>query len=81
MEMKPFWSCRETSRLVAEDDFACLPFGTKLALRLHLAYCRHCRRFRRQIRLLAVAARLRMKDIALGDVAAFEARLLARLKA
>lgn len=71
--MTPFWSCRETSRLLAEGE-------PSFWARLHLLYCRHCRKFRRQIRLLGAAARRRAQALALPDVVALQARLLRELR-
>ena len=49
-------SCKEVARAVASgalDD----AWSRRLALRLHLLMCRHCRRYARQLRAIAVAAR------------------------
>ena len=74
MEVKPFFSCKETSRLIAEGE-------TSWAARLHLLYCRHCRKFRRQLRLLGAAARRRMATLSIADdLSAVEQRLLRRLR-
>lgn len=70
--MTPFWSCRETSRLIAEGE-------PSFWARLHLLYCRHCRRFRRQIRLLGAVARRRAGELALPDVGAVQVRVLSEL--
>ncbi len=49
-------TCRGTSRLAAEglDEARGL---AALGARLHLLYCRQCRRYLRQLRLIAAAAR------------------------
>jgi hypothetical protein len=42
-------SCEEASRLISESFDRTLPFRLRLALRVHLFFCRACRRFRRQL--------------------------------
>lgn len=53
-----FWSCRETSLLIARGEFEEASGLPRALAWLHLLYCRHCRRFRRQLRLLGFAVRL-----------------------
>ncbi|KAB2319698.1 zf-HC2 domain-containing protein [Betaproteobacteria bacterium SCN1] len=43
-------SCKETSALVSRALDSRLPFGDRIAMRLHLAICRNCARFARQVR-------------------------------
>jgi hypothetical protein len=49
--------CRDVSTLISTDTLASAPWTRRLAVRLHLAMCRHCRRFARQIELLRRSAR------------------------
>ncbi len=49
--------CREVVRLVASDELADTGRARRLAVRMHLAMCRHCRRYARQIREIGRAAR------------------------
>lgn len=74
-----FLSCREVSRRLAEsalDDSALARF---LAL-VHLAYCRHCRRYKRELALLAKAAqRWTQRLMEPGRQTALEERILERL--
>jgi hypothetical protein len=44
--------CREASALIAEGADRELTVAERWALRLHLAYCSSCRRFRRQLAFL-----------------------------
>jgi predicted anti-sigma-YlaC factor YlaD len=44
--------CREASALIAEGADRELTRSERLALRLHLAYCSSCRRFRKQLAFL-----------------------------
>lgn len=42
-------TCRESSRLLSEDLDRPLSRAERMALRLHLALCRRCRRFARNV--------------------------------
>ena len=48
--------CKEVATLLSTDQLALAPIGRRLAVRVHLMMCRHCRRFARQIALLKQAA-------------------------
>ena len=50
-------SCKETARILASDTLEDLAWGRRLALRVHLLMCRHCRRYARQLRAIGAAAR------------------------
>lgn len=50
-------TCKEVSSAFARGEYASASFATKLRMRLHLAICWHCRRFRRQIGLIEQALR------------------------
>ena len=50
-------SCKETARILASDALEDLAWGRRLALRVHLLMCRHCRRYARQLRAIGAAAR------------------------
>jgi len=45
-------NCHEASRLASSRMDAALPLTKRIALGVHLALCRHCRRFARQIERL-----------------------------
>ena len=49
--------CREISRLVSESMDHDLSFRQRMQMRMHLAMCRLCSGFARQLRLLRRAAR------------------------
>ncbi len=42
-------SCREVAYLVASDGLERAAWPTRLLTRLHLLFCRHCRRYARQV--------------------------------
>ncbi len=50
-------SCKEVARIVASGALDEYTGGRRFAVRLHLLMCRHCRRYARQLRAIAAAAR------------------------
>lgn len=50
-------SCKEISLLLSRACDERLPWRVRLAVRLHLLYCRGCTRFEKQLRFLRSAAR------------------------
>ncbi len=50
-------SCKEVARVLASDALDQYTWGHRLALRVHLLMCRHCRLYARQLRAIAAAAR------------------------
>ena len=49
-------SCKEAARLVSQGLDRRLPFGQRVALRVHLAICDGCTNFKRQMDFLRKAA-------------------------
>jgi hypothetical protein len=49
--------CKEVVHLVASEELAESGWMKRLTVRMHLAMCRHCRRYAKQIRELGRAAR------------------------
>ncbi len=50
-------SCKEVARKIASDEFQGAGWRERLAVRLHLLVCRHCRRYKAQLRSIGTAAR------------------------
>lgn len=50
-------NCRKVTAKIARDEFAGAPWRTRLALRMHLLFCRHCRRYQTQLRVIGEASR------------------------
>jgi hypothetical protein len=48
-------SCKEATRLMSEDLDRKLPFGRRVALRVHLAICDGCTNFGKQLAFLRKA--------------------------
>lgn len=50
-------TCKEVTHLVSESLDRELPFPKRVGVRLHLAMCKFCRRYRRQMLFLRKACR------------------------
>jgi predicted anti-sigma-YlaC factor YlaD len=50
-------TCKEVSTLMSTGGLDGARWSVRLAVRLHLSMCRHCRAFKRQLEALAHAAR------------------------
>ncbi len=50
-------NCRQVSGLVSSGDLETAPLGARLGVWMHIAMCRHCRRFQRQLERLRRSAR------------------------
>jgi len=50
-------TCKDVSTLVSTGTLSDAPMARRLAVRLHLAMCRHCRSFRQQVAAVARGAR------------------------
>jgi len=50
-------SCKEVTRLVSQGMDRRLPFGRRVALRVHFAICAGCTNFNRQMAFLRKAVR------------------------
>jgi hypothetical protein len=48
-------TCKEVHRLVAESMDRRVGFVERIVMHAHLAICRHCRKFTRQMKFLRVA--------------------------
>lgn len=75
-------SCSDVTRLCASEEVRRTPFGTRLALRLHLLMCRHCRRYVRELAAIGVAAReaFGLTRETSSDTSALEHRILAEVR-
>lgn len=51
--------CKEVTRLCASDALRTAPLMTRVAARLHLVICRHCRRYARELARIGAAVRAR----------------------
>ena len=49
--------CRDVERKIGSDEMRNAGLMERLAVRIHLAMCRHCRNYARQLRAIGNAAR------------------------
>lgn len=49
-------TCRQVARGIASDELAAASWRGRAALRIHLLFCKHCRRYGRQMRAIGRAA-------------------------
>jgi hypothetical protein len=54
--------CNEVTKLCASEDIQGAPLRTRVAVRLHLMMCRHCRRYVRELARIGAAARAILRD-------------------
>ena len=74
-------TCKQVSTAFARGDYDDAPPFTLLRVRFHLLICWHCRRFKRQLNLIALAMRTHVFPAAdPARTAALEQVILARLK-
>ena len=71
--------CKQVATLLSNGDLAGSSMRTRLAVRLHLAMCRHCRAFARQIEALGRLAGLDARDHEKEPAGDFEAKIARRL--
>ncbi len=50
-------TCKEVAESIGRDEWRDAPLWRRLALRLHLWMCPHCRRYAAQLRAIGMAAR------------------------
>lgn len=77
-------TCKQVASLLSSGDVPSQPFLSRMELRLHLFFCRHCSAFAGQIKFLQLAAH-RTKDcfeaeLGSGGAAKLESRLLRQLR-
>jgi hypothetical protein len=70
-------SCKETALYLSSGDETDQLSWRRFAVLLHLAMCRHCRKFARQLRRMRVLVRLASEQVQLPQK--FEDLLIARL--
>ena len=56
-------SCKEVTRLISESMDCQLPFGQRIAVRMHLFMCKFCSRYRRHMVLIRDAMRQYLEEI------------------
>ena len=54
-------NCRDVARSLASDEADEAGGKQSLAIRLHLLWCRHCRRYASQLELIGLASKIAMQ--------------------
>lgn len=72
-------TCKEVSTLVSTGGLADASLRVRLAVRLHLSMCRHCRAFKKQVEALAKTARVLSASLDMELPKDFETTLSATL--
>ena len=72
-------TCHDVSTLVSTGGLPEAPLGRRLGVRMHLAMCRHCRAFRRQVEFIGRAARAAGLTFERELPEDFESRIVQRL--
>jgi hypothetical protein len=72
-------TCKDVSTLVSRGDVERAPLMRWMGVWLHVAMCRHCRAFRRQLVRIGRAARLVSEVFEREPAANFEAKILDRV--
>jgi hypothetical protein len=73
-------TCKEVSTLMSKGGVDDAPWTGRLAVRLHLSMCRHCRAFKRQLEALSNTARALSASLDAELPNDFEATLSASLR-
>ncbi len=72
-------SCSQVTRAIASDEYLTEGFFQRLGIRMHLAMCRHCSRYFRQLRALARMFRETGTEVPTSEVQAARDRIVERL--
>ena len=73
-------TCHDVSTLVSTGGLPEAPLVRRLGVRLHLAMCRHCRAFRRQVETIGRAARTAGLTFERELPEDFESKIVQRLR-
>jgi hypothetical protein len=73
-------SCKQVSTLLSTGEVQASPWSRRLAVRMHLAMCRHCSAFKRWLDVIAAAARSLSRVAERDAPADLEARVIRRVE-
>lgn len=68
-------SCKEVTRLVASEALERATWARRVQVRLHLLYCVHCRRYVRELTIVARAARRILEPVEPARIDALSSRI------
>jgi predicted anti-sigma-YlaC factor YlaD len=72
-------TCKDVSTLLSTGELQSASLARRLGVGVHLAMCRHCRAFRRQLNAISDAARALSAAFRTEPRSAFEADVVQRL--
>lgn len=73
------YRCSEVVRLVSSDEYLTAGLLPRLGIRLHLAMCKYCARYLRQLRVLAAVLRDTRDSLPASELENAKAQILQRL--
>lgn len=73
------YRCSEVVRLISSDEYLTGGLFKRLGIRLHLAMCKYCKRYARQLRGLASALRMTGNGIPPSELESAKTRIFQRL--
>lgn len=73
------YRCSEVVRLISSDEYLTAGLLKKLQIRLHLAMCKNCSKYSRQLRALAAVVRKAFDMMRPAEVQTAKSRILQRL--
>ena len=73
-------SCKQVAQLLSSDGLDRASLSTRLTARFHLWMCKHCSRFRDQLRLLGSVARASQRPAVREEAADLEERIIRNLR-
>jgi len=75
------YRCSEVVRQVSSDEYLTPGLFKKLQIRLHLAMCKHCSRYVRQLRALAAYVREAADGVSASEIQRAKSQILQRISA
>lgn len=73
------YSCSEVVKSIASDEYLTAGVLKRFAIRLHLAMCSRCARYRWQLRALGLAARCTAKEVSPLELESAKRKIKERL--
>lgn len=74
------YRCAEVVRLVSSDEYLSAGFWKKFQIRFHLAMCKNCSKYARQLRTIAQAVRKASPGVPATEVESAKSHILQQLK-
>jgi hypothetical protein len=73
------YRCSEVVRLISSDEYLAAGLLKRLQIRLHLAMCKNCSKYARQLRALAAAVRKAVDVVPPSEAQNAKSHILQRL--